>query len=760
MRLAALALAGCGVHAIAPVPVPVPAAAPAGEIVTGVDVDPDRALLYTTAWSPDGRFVLLPRKSPGNALDSPLALEIVDSHALGAVRIDAPVEPTWAPDGRALVLWADWKISAIDPATGATILSPRATSTFTPEFAPDGRLVWGERTATEDVVHVRDLARGVEDVLRAPARPPPSDPDAGAPVIEHIDFSRDGAIALATAPDDAPSTWGAAATIHVWRGGAREADLDGLASPSPVIDASGAVVLAVADGDDGRLEVLPPGASAPVEMHGGGTCGAGAISHHASIEACAPGRVAVSHGGAVCLWDVGARTLVAEIPTGDAELLGCDGGTLSIGYGEPGSELALYDAVTGKPAGRGSIPVDEAAEHAREKMWIDVTDASAFVVDNRAGTRTALADSARTAESAIAPDRARVLGIDRDGRARIWDARGGQVIWAAPAVPRAAQVAFDARGGLVVAGEDAATWRFGPGARALRTAAAPPECTLRAVAADGDHGIVLCQDWKTRGAKLIVDGGPPRDAPGATALIAGPAGALVLALDGSSLIARGALDDRVRWRAVAPPRDDWAASAAGDRFVWHDGDQLWAADARSVERWHATPRLASGSIAMSPDGALVAVGALCQYGGGYSLWDGATGALLREVKGEGCTGAWDPTSARFAVWRAGAVEVTDARAGTVTRLVPRHVPDRRADSIAWSRDGASLAAAADGVVSLWRLDGPEPVATFAPWRAGVAAILRDGSVELDGDANDARAVLGCRRGARLAPLDACAPRVR
>jgi len=233
----------------------------------------------------------------------------------------------------------------------------------------------------------------------------------------------------------------------------------------------------------------------------------------------------------------------------------------------------------------------------------------------------------------------------------------------------------------------------------------------------------------------------------------------VLAIDGTSLVATGALDGEERWRAAAPPREEWGASAAGDRRAWHDGDQLWAADAHGVELWHGVQRVLAGPVVMSADGALLAAGALCPYGGGFDLWDAATGKDLRSIKADGCAVAWDPASRRIAAWHAGAVEITDARTGAITVLGPRRAPDRKAGTVAWSRDGTSVAAAADGIVTLWKLGERDPVATFAPFGAGVAAVLRDGSIELLGDAADARGVLGCRIGAQLAPLDACAPRV-
>ncbi|MBX3401105.1 MAG: protein kinase [Gemmataceae bacterium] len=121
---------------------------------------------------------------------------------------------------------------------------------------------------------------------------------------------------------------------------------------------------------------------------------------------------------------------------------------------------------------------------------------------------------------------------------------------------------------------------------------------------------------------------------------------------------------------------------------------------REVVATHAGRNGQILALAWSPDGRQLAV---CREEPNVSLYDAATGRMVRELTGHGATVntvAWLPDGTRIATGSAdGLVKVWDSLTGRATVTfdlgsVVRHV--------AWSRNGSSLAAAAEnGMIRAW-----------------------------------------------------------
>ncbi|MCC6526790.1 MAG: WD40 repeat domain-containing protein [Polyangiaceae bacterium] len=104
------------------------------------------------------------------------------------------------------------------------------------------------------------------------------------------------------------------------------------------------------------------------------------------------------------------------------------------------------------------------------------------------------------------------------------------------------------------------------------------------------------------------------------------------------------------------------------------------------------PRRPPACAALSPDGATLA---RCEKGGEVSLWDVASAQRLRVLKGHAkhaSAVAYEPNGARLATGGADeAVVVWEAASGKKVRSVPL-AKARGVRSLAWARDGATLAA--------------------------------------------------------------------
>jgi WD40 repeat protein len=206
-------------------------------------------------------------------------------------------------------------------------------------------------------------------------------------------------------------------------------------------------------------------------------------------------------------------------------------------------------------------------------------------------------------------------------------------------------------------------------------------------------------------------------------------------------------------RSIAfSPDGAWLASGSEDNAV-----RLWEVrtgkltGTLEMERREEAFERGVTSVAFDPDGTRLAIG---NRDGAARLWDLRTRQVLLAAEGIGpyeqvLSVAFSPDGARFAIgFRGiiygirGVIQMLDFGSG-IPKPWELDVPDVRIDSLAFSPDGALLAAAGlEGTLQIWDVrkgkpvavrrehDGPLNAVTFSPDGVLVAAAGEDGTARL------------------------------
>jgi WD40 repeat protein len=689
-------------------------------------------------WSPDGRYVVFARGNGTMATSEPNGLVVVDPRARAAQLVDEAAAPLFAPDGRHLVLVAAFRVAAIDLETGAYAIAERPSTQAAPRFAPDGRLAWGAREGDEDVVYLHDLKSGAETALRAPARRRAADGDE--PAISMLAFgARDRLIAVSGLDRGV-------ATLRVWNLSSRAiaAEVEGLASPAPALDDSGALVYAAPHDDGARLALS--GASAAPLRSNDRACGDGLLDRYSPLVSCGGGRFVVVHDGSACMWDVARGSLVKTAAIDMyQEVTRCRGDAIELAYrGPPGTD------------DEPPHPPDDGKPHVA-LGGRDVVLATR--VDEVADELYAAPDGAFVAGIVYRADEVASGMLGTGGRPRLWNARG-QIAWDGLAAAEAMQIAF-APGGheLVAVGIGGRVWHVDLDRVVLRTTPPPDECKRRygdvdePFAVGGDGRAVLFCRIGDRGRAVIVEGAR---APAVVAdriwstAIATSSGASSIAIRDDRAVRILSATGVARWSLDPAPyaASSIGISAAGDRLAIDSSAGFQLYDASAHVRWTApSSRSHEGPIAFSPDGRWIA--------GGAFIYDAASGTPTETLPTFTTAIAFASRGDRVAYWSRRSLGVRDLRSHVdVAKHELAANLDRPVRSIAWSSDDALLAAVTGEAITIWGPDA-SPRATLLVRDGGAALVTADGRVAFAGDAAAARAMLGCRIGRAVLPLADC-----
>lgn len=404
-----------------------------------------------------------------------------------------------------------------------------------------------------------------------------------------------------------------------------------------------------------------------------------------------------------------------------ASLTPMRGGTpASVGRGTPARQAA-------PPPPGVAIAPDNAARVGEVARWgagvpVEVRfspDGRWFAAGSRAGI--ALYDAATLTEAwffpapapvtsiALSPDGAMLAALLSDGTARLWRIVDGAPLHVLPGhgTTNAGQaLAFSPDGGLLaVAGADGLVWLW-------RLADGAPLGTLA-----GHRSPVLAMAF----------------APDSASLITADRGLSYAHNEGRPMAVRvWRVADRASLRTIAGPENvQGVALAAGGTLLatafnqpGGGGVRLWRLEADGLRPVLFVSN-AAAALAISPDGAILAVGST----GEARLWRVADGAPLQILRGHpanvdslafGADGATLATASRDGTlrhWRVGDGVVVASMGGFGQAIA----------SVAWAPDGTVVAAATGaggkpGLIQLWRARDGAPLRVLAGHDGGVNAV--------------------------------------
>lgn len=699
-------------------------------------------------WSPSGRHVLLPEWNEGTQGIPARQATLLDVDTLRSIRIDLHHDATFSPDGRFLVTQRvmsksdgspDSKISVLAIDGGRELYSvPRATLT---DFHPDGRFVWAARAGRDLAVHfvALDGKRPIE-TLRAPAAP--LSDQGNPPELVDVKFGT-GEVVVGV-------SWTA---LHVWSKGRLVATTPAEYT-SPQLADNRIVYVTPRKQDRARMEFLDLGAPArpPTAFpDAGGPCGAAAVNTDKQPLRCSADRYAIANYEHVCVWDLPRKRLLHSIANPANADVACANDHIEIGERQGGATIEVFSATTGqrersyrRAADRHADAIDTAPSGAR------LVARSGLRVIERGGREIALADSPNTTDARLAPGGEFVVGAGV--RTSLWNARDGKLLWRSPLAPEAAIVAFDRTSGeLVVASDEGATWRLNLGTSQLRASPPIPRCTTGAMDVGGDGRWRIACEGKPATLYREGESRPRKLRDGAV-------------FTGGSLAFDGGDDTTDRVTIVPESAAPWSIpvvgawsefaigiSATGEQAAVSDGELLALYD-RNRMRWKLDTK--------EPElGRTLWIGrdtvASCD-GSNLQVW-GRRGRLALATEAE-CALAFDPQGERLAYGEGYRVKVFDV-AKRVTSAFPTKIAlGGELESVAWSPDGKWLAAVADRNVFLWDVAAKaDPTVVYVAGTAA-AAVKPDHTVQLFGDADEARGLVSCRIGGRLYPYALCRDR--
>jgi WD40 repeat protein len=432
------------------------------------------------------------------------------------------------------------------------------------------------------------------------------------------------------------------------------------------------------------------------------------------------GMRAVSSGsGAMQLWDLDSGAMLREWGDFGRGLPSRDGHRICAERADVGPSVVLVDADSGAvsaPAGRGTC-----FGFSRDDRHVLVGDAGALsLIDITKEPPASQLLSKAHASGAATLSEGRVIAGRDDNGLTMWDARDGRVLASfAGRDEFVAGLAFSMDGRWLVAGGgahplrlwDLQTLALNQSLAQQNTARSSREAeplTL-AIAPSGQRVISAAMDGTLRDWQL------PSGTPSSPRVLAKGVTALRLSADGSRLVT-GASDGKITvWNtstgaAVASyPAGQTERVPIAHVAISADGNVVARQDSRDPERetieptvtWWSTRDerqrgelpMASGPMALSPDGARILVGA--------RLWNAHERVLLRAFDGAGqvTAVALSSNGARVAVARSGQIgvwrddgqRIAELRAGRTVR------------SLAFSPDGRHLASGDDEAVRLWNL---------------------------------------------------------
>lgn len=724
-------------------------------------------------WAPDGRHVAF---VPGKCPDVGAGIAIVDVTTWQVVRVDGCVDAkhlVFSPDGArvAIATGAEYTahglvLSVIDADTGAIVALPRPTAAIGQYFTAAGDLLWTDEDAQHVFVHVVTAA-GRETTLAAPAEPEATR-RMGFHGVEHVWFV-DGLVVGWTHEH-----------VFVWRAGALVASST-LRNEAPLLDGDRLVyrladrrlaVLDLAHLERGAVALPTVGAcNAADDPSGVATNGVSSSDDEAGApERCERDRYIVNEPGHACLWDVAAGRLVRSVSRYHFERGTCTPGTDDLTalypYGAADEAADAADAGNDEPtnepnddpdvAKAAPIPApcsgSGAGSDAGPTLDLDADGARVLCAPHRPPVR--LAASRGFDSVAVAPDARFVAGVVAEtGRAQIWDAATGQVRWALPAGTHAGDIRFDdATGALILPGREHDERELALELGVGWTVPAELACALGHGSPAELAARVACRREYLGGDNhlyAVAGRSVAYYAPDEHAIRVVPDGdrARAWTVPRSGAFAGDRFDARIRGLVVS---DDGAYVAehdvAGGIELHGRAGRLWSLPAGSVPGSDVALEILTGvgpARLVGHDSYLL------------RIWDAAGRQILQTVDARAVAIARD--GRRYAIWMrdgGGELSVRDLVTGAVSVLA-RPAPGADIGSLAWSRDGARLAAVLGGGVAVWDVDtGRAPTRIYASDDAAVA-IDGDDGVHVFGDPATARELIACRIGARLYPYAIC-----
>lgn len=695
-------------------------------------------------WSPDGRWAVLRERGPDH-WDG--AIHLVNPTTGAHFYTERGGDSAISPDGRYLAVKHRGKLEVFDLGSGTQVLADRG-SVAAPQFASDGRLVWGDLHDAQAIVYLRDLDTGSEVALRAPTIAPTAVGQQRR--VFRIELDADGFI-VTWSQADASDRMG---TFQIWKPSGNSFVLQHtLEYASPYfrrMDIDGDRLVAVAD-EGSRLRLQLARRSGVVTSFSSAhkVCGNGWTGSFTDPPLRCDQTLVIARDRTGCQWDIASGKLVRTWSTGEVTRASCDARKFK----------------TERPTMRGMRPDHSARGSSPEPA--SVTDRDGTVSARLAGQMTQL-DNSKGFEVSVAPDHLHVFGVfDREGRGRaqIWDATGA-VVWRSLEQPDPlAGVGFDSAGNLVAVHENTTIWHLALDPLALRTTAAIPNCRLYTFAVLPDDRVAFACDTNVEpplNVHVRIEG----DADTvfrlhynsrAPAFAASAQHASAIAVDDKSMIRVWSLPDgKERWSSRSTSYDllsSWV-TPSGERTVIDHYRQLSIRDASGKEL--ATPSNAARIYALRDDGTAFVTGE--RYPESLDVRDMAGTIIETLAKARGAAAFGPGALVAFPHLEQPTLVVHDLAAHREHGVRRFPFMPNQVDHVTWSRDGSQLAALADAQLFVWGKDGALR-AQILSTSGGFLVLGPGGTLRTLGDGKRARDLLACRVGNWIYPLELCEDRL-
>ncbi|HEY4239183.1 MAG TPA: WD40 repeat domain-containing protein [Kofleriaceae bacterium] len=338
----------------------------------------------------------------------------------------------------------------------------------------------------------------------------------------------------------------------------------------------------------------------------------------------------------------------------------------------------------------------------------------------------------------------------------IWST-GGAMLWEAPMPSAAARVAFAPDGSLVAASDAGALWHLELATETLRTGTLST-CGdgIMAFAVDRDGiAAATCRTESPYGTVLSIENQlEPRVTEERIYAAVASRGAMLWSM-GRELVEYDLPGGTEGWTARIREEPS-ALSDDGRAFATHQGgDDDTRVYIRDAPDHQVGADLGPGNVrelAFSPDRDRLA--ALLDNGA-FWVMRADTGDIDAKRTAPAESFAWDAFGLRIAYVTSSSIAIwTPSTHAHEEHAFPAPLPSL--DRLAWSPDGAHLAAIGDGRVYVWdasRLD--ERPRTFAFSGAGAIAIHSDGSAAVVGNYGDATRLVRCVANDLAVPVPRC-----